>query len=553
MRHKKKLFFYIFLIAVAVACQQAQGEKKTTENLPFDMPQVEIPKFKTDTFNIADYGAVPDGSTKCTEAFAKAIDACSNAGGGVVLVPAGMWLTGPVSLKSHVNLHMNSGALIQFTGNKDDYPLVQSYYEGVSAVRCQSPVTGLNLEDIAITGSGVIDGNGGYWRQVKKDKLTESQWKELVASGGVVDGDKWYPSEQAMESNDLAARGNLPKVQTLDNMKPYKDFLRPVMISLVGCKRVLLEGVTFQNSPAWNVNPLMCEHVTLRNLTIRNPWYSQNGDGLDLESCRIGTITNCSFDVGDDGICIKSGKDEEGRKRGMPTELFVIRDCVVYHAHGGFVVGSEMSGGVRKMFVSNCIFMGTDCGLRFKSLRGRGGVVEDIYMENIRMVNIATEAIRFNLFYASKSPSEDPLTGDPVIEEQPVSEATPVFRNMSFKNIVCEGAKKAIMMQGIPEMPVENMTFENMKIRATEGISLNYAKDLIFKNVSLNIEKGNAASIVNSKNVVFDGFSSTGQDKLFRISGDRTEDLQIKTDGQSITFNDIDCPENLKTKIKLVE
>ena len=551
MRQPKKLLFYIALIAVA-ACQRTPEEKKIMENLPFEMPQVDVPSFKTDTFNIADYGAVPDGSTTCTGAFAKAIEACSDAGGGVVLVPAGMWLTGPITLKSRINLHLNSGALIQFSSSKDDYPLVLSYYEGVRAVRCQSPITGLNLEDIAITGSGVIDGNGGYWRQVKKDKLTEYQWKELVASGGVVDGDKWYPSEQARESNDLAARDNLPEVQTLENMKPYKDFLRPVMVSLVGCKRVLLEGVTFQNSPAWNVNPLMCEHVTLRNLTIRNPWYSQNGDGLDLESCRIGTITNCNFDVGDDGICIKSGKDEKGRKRGMPTELFVIRDCIVYHAHGGFVVGSEMSGGVRKIFVSNCIFMGTDCGLRFKSLRGRGGVVEDIYMENIRMTNIATEAIRFNLFYASKSPSEDPLTEDPVIKEQPVSEATPVFRNMSFKNIICEGAEKAIMMQGIPEMPVENMTFENMNIRAREGISFNYVKDLTFRNVNLTVEKGNAVSVVNSKNIVFDSFLSTGQDQLFRVAGDYTGNIQIKTD-HSITFNDIDCPENLKPEVKLIE
>jgi polygalacturonase len=237
----------------------------------------------------------------------------------------------------------------------------------------------------------------------------------------------------------------------------------------------------------------------------------------------------------------------------MPTELFVIRDCVVYHGHGGFVVGSEMSGGVRNLFVSNCTFIGTDCGLRFKSLRGRGGVVENIFMENIRMTDIPTEAIRFNLFYASKSASEDPLTGDLEIEELAVNEETPAFRNMHFRNIICDGAQKAMMIQGLPEMPVENMQFENMKIKTVEGITINYAKGLTFKNVSFVVDGGNAARLVNSQQVVFDGFSAHGQEKLFKIGGTRTKNIRIKSAGQSISLADIDYPENLKEQIELME
>lgn len=545
---------FVFVIACQPAQKPVANEKEATLQLPFEMPEVEVPSFKTDTFNLFDFGGVADGSVMNTEAFAKAIETCSEAGGGVVLVPAGIWLTGPIVLKSQVNLHLDNGALVRFSGNIDDYPLVESWYEGLKAIRCQSPVSGHNLQNIAITGQGVIDGNGGNWRQVKKEKLTASQWKELVASGGVVAGnDRWYPSEQSRIGNELASKNGLPKEQTLENMVPFKHFLRPVMIGLVGCRNVLLEGVTFQNSPAWNIHPLMCEQLTLRDLTIRNPWYSQNGDGVDLESCRIGTITNCSFDVGDDAICIKSGKDAEGRERGMPTELFVIRDCVVYHGHGGFVVGSEMSGGVRNLFVSNCTFIGTDCGLRFKSLRGRGGVVENIFMENIRMTDIPTEAIRFNLFYASKSPSEDPITGDLKIEELPVNDETPAFRNMHFTNIICDGAQKAMMIQGLPEMPVENMQFENMKIKAVEGITINYAKGLTFKNVSLVVDGGNAARLTNSQQVVFDNFSAQGQKKFFKIGGTRTQNIRIKSAGQPISLADIDYPENLKEQIGLME
>lgn len=518
--------------------------------VPFEMPEILTSSFQPDTFNIVDFGAVPNDHRLVTEAINSAITKCSESGGGVVLIPAGLWTTGPIYLQSNVNLHTANGAFIQFTSDLNQYKLIDSYFEGLSEIRCESPIMGRDLENIAITGQGIFDGDGGQWRQVKREKLTENQWKKLLASGGlVVDDRKWYPSEGAMIGNEQ--RDKLPKERTIENMEPYKHYLRPVMVSLVGCKKVLLEGVTFQNSPAWNVNPLMCEHVILRNLSIRNPWFSQNGDGLDLESCRIGLIENCSFDVGDDAICIKSGKDKQGRDRGRPTELFVIKDCVVYHGHGGFVVGSEMSGGVRNLYAKNLTFIGTDCGLRFKSLRGRGGVVENIWMEDIRMSKIPTEAIRFNLFYAGNAPGEDPQTGDLLIESAPVTEETPVFRNMYFKNIYCDGAAQGLMIQGIPEMPVENLQFENMLLKADQGFSMNYASNIRFKNVQLEVKSGIAARVSNSQNLTFDGFKCTGAEQLFRVAGTTTKNVKLNLADRALTDADVEILGNLKGEVEL--
>lgn len=524
-------------------------------NLPFQMPEVQIPSFKKDTLNILDFGAVPNTGKLCTKAINDAIQKSSGSGGGVVVIPSGMWTTGPIKMKSNVNLHAKNGAFISFTSDLNQYELIESYFEGNKVLRCESPIMGVDLENIAITGEGIFDGNGSAWRPVKIGKMTAGQWEELVKSGGVLskDGKIWYPSKEALVGNE--EKGQLPKTPTLENMKPYKQALRPVMVSLVNCKKLLLDGVTFQNSPAWNLNPLMCENLTLRNLTVRNPWYSQNGDGLDIESCRIGTVTNCRFDVGDDAICIKSGKDKEGRERGKPTELFVITDCVVYHAHGGFVIGSEMSGGVRNILAKNLTFIGTDCGLRFKSVRGRGGLVENIWMEDIRMKNIPTDAINFNLYYFTKGAVEDPVTGEMIVEKETVSEETPAFRNMYFNNIFVDGAQQALKIMGIPEMPVENLQFKNMVIRSEVGIQMNYARKIDFENIDLRLDKpGIAASLSNSQKVNIESFKSIGENQTFWVGGVSTKEISLKTSGKKMAFDkDIKVLESIKNQVKITE
>jgi polygalacturonase len=261
------------------------------------------------------------------------------------------------------------------------------------------------------------------------------------------------------------------------------------MISLVRCKNVLLQGVIFQNSPAWNLHPLMCENIIIENVLARNPSFAQNGDALDLESCKNALIINSKFDAGDDGICIKSGKDADGRRRNMPCENVIVDGCTVFAGHGGFVVGSEMSGGVRNINVQNCQFLGTDVGLRFKSTRGRGGIVENIYINDISMMDIKTDAITFNMYYGGKSVAEMIADGDDPDNstKMKIDETTPVFRNININDIVCNGAGRAMEFNGLPEMPIDGITLSNINIIAKKGADFNNAKNIIKENVNITV------------------------------------------------------------------
>ncbi|QCK13288.1 glycoside hydrolase family 28 protein [Mangrovivirga cuniculi] len=526
--------------------QVAEGNmaNKTENNsdiysgVEFDMPKVNEPEFPDNSVSVVDFGAKGDGIFDNSEAFKKAIDAVVEKGGGKVIVPRGIWMTGPIRFQSNVNLHVNEGALIRFSEDKSKYPLIETSFEGLETYRCLSPIYGKNLENIAITGKGIIDGSGDAWRPVKKSKMASSAWKRLVKSGGVLseDGRTWYPSKEYEQANKLTDNFNVPPFETKEEFLAVKDFLRPVMVSFVNCKKVLLDGPTFQNSPAWNLHPLMCEDVTIRNLTVRNPWYSQNGDGLDLESCKNVVIHNNSFDVGDDAICFKSGKNEDGRKRGMPTENVIVTNNVVYHGHGGFVVGSEMSGGVKNVKVSNCTFIGTDVGLRFKSTRGRGGVVENIYISDIHMIDIPTEAIRFNMFYEGQSPileeDQDPVESDSDLE--PVTEETPSFRNIHMKNIWVTSSETGAFFQGLPEMKLENVSLENAILEAENGVTMIDADNIKLKNVKVIQEKGKALTIFNSSNVALDQFSGNPDDnKVVRILGSGSSNINLKDSGLS--------------------
>lgn len=475
------------------------------------LPAVKQPVFKKDTFNIVNYGAKGDGITLNTVSINNAIAACNKNGGGVVLIPSGLWLTGPVNLKSNVNLHLRTNALLQFTTDKDEYPLVESNWEGLPQMRNQSPLWATNETNIAITGGGIIDGGGDVWRLVKREKLTASQWSKLVASGGVLSDDQksWYPSESFKRASAMKNAGAITPEKTADFYKSIKDFLRPNLLVFTKCSKILLEGVTFQNSPAWCLHPLMSEDLTVRNIFVRNPWYAQNGDGIDVESCKNVLIENSIFDVGDDGICIKSGRDAEGRKRGMPTENVTVRNCTVYHAHGGFVVGSEMSGGAKNIYVDNCTFVGTDIGLRFKTTRGRGGVVENIHISNISMKAIPGEAILFDMYYGGVDPIA--LAGEkreaPKVVTLPVTEETPQFQNFHIENVTCLGARKALFIRGLPEMSIKNIVLENMVLQADEGIDMTAAENITLNNIRLITKKDRTPKITSSKNIKLNNVS----------------------------------------------
>ncbi|MDP4261710.1 MAG: glycoside hydrolase family 28 protein [Bacteroidota bacterium] len=498
------------------------------------LPQIISPKFKKDTLSVIKTGAVPDGNTLNTKSINAAIDAMNKKGGGVVLVPAGLWLTGPLVLKSNINLYLAPGATLLFTEDKNEYPLVTSNWEGLPQMRNQSPISATDASNIAITGHGIIDGNGSAWRAIGKDRVTENQWKKLVASGGVVSEDQrtWYPSEKYYNGSKMKNPGVISPEKDAAFYESVKDFLRPNLLALARCKYILLEGVTFQNSPAWCLHPLMCENLTVRSVHVKNPWNAQNGDGIDVESCKNVLIENSVFDAGDDGICMKSGRDAEGRKRGMPTENVIIRNCTVYAAHGGFVIGSEMSGGARNIYVSNCTFDGSDIGLRFKTTRGRGGVVENIFINNIYMKDIPGEAILFDMYYMARDPiaAAGEKRALPKVELKPVDETTPVFKNFHISNVYCNGAAKGIFVRGLPEMHIKDIVLENMVLQAKKGFDVQEASGITFRNIKMISDDTNpVVDVIQSDNLVFDNIScKDGSELMFRINGEKSNNIQIK-------------------------
>jgi polygalacturonase len=445
-----------------------------------NMPDIEVPSFPDRKLNVKEFGAKGNGVHKDSDAINKAIEECSIIGGGMVIVPRGIYLSGPIYMKSNVNLHIERGAIITFSKDYEDYPLILSNYEGYETIRCTSPIMGWNLENIAITGEGIFDGAGEAWRPVKRFKTTEKQWQDFLKTGGVLEIAKeeiWWPSQKAYEGKeyDIKMGG---KCKDIKEAEQYREFFRPVLLSLVNCKKVLLQGPTFQNSPAWCLHPRLCENMTIKNIKVRNTWFSQNGDGIDIESCKYVHLTDSTFDVGDDAICIKSGKNDEGRKLGKPSEYILIEDCTVYHGHGGVVIGSEMSGGVNNIEVARCSFLGTDTGLRFKSCRGRGGVVKNIFIRDIDMKDISNEAITFSTSYNIHTKSLQESTPEDI----------PEFRDFFIENVKCIGAKIGIHLSGLPEMPIKNIHLNNIFMKVDKSIEEEHTLNVCKNNVEI-IEK----------------------------------------------------------------
>ncbi len=504
----------LLLGATMLSCNSDYEFAHLYKDLPFEMDEVKRPQIPAREISVADYGGVGDGVTLNSEAFAKAIDVLAQYGGGRLVVPTGVWLTGPITLKDNIELHIKPDAVLLFSTDRNLYPIVETVFEGLDTKRCLAPINADGAKNIAITGGGTIDGNGDSWRQVKKSKMAPSNWKNLLKSGGFTNkkGDVWYPDSTSYRGSIVSDAFNVPQgLETEEEWNSVKTYLRPVLIGLKNCENVLLEDCLFQNSPCWNIHPLMCKNVIINNITVRNPWYSQNGDGLDVDSCENVLVINSSFDVGDDAICIKSGKDEDGRRRARPCKNLIVDNCIVFHGHGGFVVGSEMSGGVHNISVTNCRFLGTDVGLRFKSCRGRGGVVENIYIKDIVMMNIPTEPLLFDLHYGGKSAVEAAADGLSAFDVEYVQadETTPQFKDIYIKNVVCSGAARAMYFNGIPEKNIENIVVEDCEIISDKGADLRYSTGVSLKNVNITQKDSLGYSLANCKNVVIRNCTET--------------------------------------------
>lgn len=425
----KKLSFLLFCL-IAVTTAWATDYNKFYENLPTEVKAVVPITIPANEVNLKEVGGVGDGVTLCSEAFEKGISKLSKMGGGRLIVPEGVWLTGPIMLKDNIELHLEKNALVVFSPDKRLY-----LDKNPNASRVYPCIRASKRTNIAITGEGTLDGNGQQWRPVKRGKMSDVEWNQYKEMGGQVTekGDLWYPWQMKNGYADIAG----------DPVK--QEGMRNDLIRLTDCKNVLIEGVTIQNSPRFHLHPCYCENIIIDGVTVRSEWNVQNGDGIDLSDCHQALIVNSTVSVGDDGICMKSGSPQKP-PRISGCEDIVIQDNTVNHAHGGFVLGSETAAGVRRMVVRHNTFSGTDVGLRFKSGLSRGGKTEALYISDIMMNDIASEAIIFQCDYVNRHAGDD---GKKPIFTQKERKWAPNFQDIHISNIVCRGCKTGIKASGI--------------------------------------------------------------------------------------------------------
>lgn len=399
--------------------------------LPFPMPEIPTVQIPDRICDITDYGAFSNGTTSNTQVFAKAIADCAQKGGGKVNVPSGTWLTGPIHLKSNIELHLEKGAFIKFDPNLEKYlPEVFSRFEGIEYFNYSPLIYARNVENIALTGEGTLDGQDESW---KKDDLLRQMSVE-----------KLYESVENNISVEKRRFGN-------------KNFLiQPSFVQFINSKNILIDGVTIKNSPNWTVHPIYSENITISNVTIDNN--GRNSDGIAIDSSRNVLIKDCQIESGDDAIVIKSGRDQDGLRVNKSSENIIIRDCKIEEGHSGIAIGSEMSGGIRNVYVHEIDMNYVKYGFRMKSAPSRGGIVEKIWLDDVRVDRAITDAIRLDLLYQGKEESYD-------------KDSLPIFKDIHIKDFYCRRAKNAIILIGLPESPLRNISFENVHISATQGIT----------------------------------------------------------------------------------
>jgi polygalacturonase len=415
------------------------------EQVPKILSRIKAPQFPDKDFNITDYGAVGDGNTNCTEAFKKAISAASKAGGGRVVVPAGSFLTGAIHLKSNVNLHVSEGTVIKFSTDPNAYlPAVYTRWEGVECMNYSPLIYAYKEKNIAITGKGTLDGQGSddnWWRWVKNREDRESLFKQ---------GQDGVPVKERQFGGKT---------------------LRPNMIEPYLCKNILIEGITIRNGPFWHIHPVLSQNITVRNVRIDG--MGPNNDGCDPESCKDVLIEGCYFNTGDDCIAIKSGRNNDGRRVNVPSENIVIRNCQMKAGHGGVVIGSEMTGGVRNVFAENC-FMddpNLDRVLRLKTNSLRGGFIENVYMRNVTVGQVKESILHIFYFYGE---------GD-------VGKFAPVVRNVNVENVTCKKSKYALFLKGYERSPITDVRLKNCTFDNIENADvISNVKNIVLENMKIN-------------------------------------------------------------------
>ena len=453
---------------------------------PFPMKQLQRPAFPDRVVDIRDHGAVAGGAVKNTRAFADAIAACADAGGGRVLVPAGTWLTGPIHLKSRIDLHLAEGAEIIFSDVIEDYlPVVLVRIGGIELYNYSPLIYARDCEDVAITGPGRLNGNASVWWPWKTKETKEIFQLER----------RGVPVEQRIYGTPEAA-------------------IRPSFVVFFNCRNVLMEGFTIGSGPNWTIHPIYCEDMIIRRVHVLTD--GPNNDGIDPDSCRNLLVEHCVFDTGDDCLVLKSGYNEDGWRVAKPTENVVMRHCSSKRGHGGLVIGSEMSGDVRNVYMHDCEFEGTDRALRIKSRADRGGVVENVWVENITVRDMKYEVVILNMDY----------TAD---RNATITRKPPVFRNINVRNVTGTGAPVAIRITGMEDSAIRELRFENVAITSTRGVIASHVQDVIFENVSITPAQGPAFDLTNAQRITLRGArASAGSGSFMKLSGAGSREVRIE-------------------------
>lgn len=459
----KQLIFIVLCVSVVfvTCCTSNKNNNNDTswEKLDSLLIRIKPPVFPDKDFILTNYGAIGDNNTDCTESFRQAIEDCYKQGGGRVVIPEGRFKTGPIYLKSNVNLHLSENAVIAFSTNPNDYlPVVFTRWEGIELMNYSPFIYSFGEQNIAITGSGTLDGcadNYNWWPWKGK---TEYGWEEGM--------------EEQNSSNRRPALFEMGEdgVPVEDRIFGEGYYLRPQFIQPYRCENILIEGVKIINSPMWIIHPVLCNNITIQNVHVDSD--GPNTDGCNPESCKDVLIKNCYFNTGDDCIALKSGRNAEGRRIGVPCENIIIQDCTMANGHGGIVVGSEISGGVRNVFAENCKMSSPllDRALRIKTSSMRGGTIEDIYMRNVEVGQVKDEVILITMFYEDKG------------------EHMPVIKNIGVNNLVVqEGGNVGIRIEGYRSSPVTNVYLKDIHIENTKrSYQFENVKNIILDNICIN-------------------------------------------------------------------
>jgi len=424
--------------------------------VPIILKNITPPIFPDRNYPITKYGAIGDGMTNNTNAFEKAISACHNDGGGTVIVPKGIFHTGAIRFKSNVNLHVEEGAIISFSTNPEDFmPMVQTHWEGMEIINFSAPIFASHCKNIAITGNGIIEGNADF----------TNWWKWSV-------------------ENSHKLPQNRPRLMTLNRTQEdvsKRKFglgyhLRPNFIQFYKSKNILVKGVTVRNSPMWNIHTILSENITIDGITIEAPFESPNTDALDFESSRNILIQNSTFDVGDDCITIKSGRNQDGRRINTPTENLLARNCYIKNGRGGIVIGSEITGGARNIFMEDCKMDSPNLkrAVRIKSSEVRGGHIENIFVRNIEVGSVGGPILNIDLHYGVRQAER---SGELFI---------PSCQIVFLENITCENADHSWYLDGYPSLPIKNIYLKNIDIKNIKNpLVQKHVENLILQNVRI--------------------------------------------------------------------